>query len=382
MLCTNSMDEKRLHFLENTATLVGTIIGAGVLGLPYTAARAGFWVTIAYIVGLGLMMLLVNLLLGEVVLKTRGHHQLCGLAERHLGKVGKYCMALSMVVGIYGALAAYTVGVGQTVSNLTTLSPVVGGVVFYMMFLSIIWKSLDVLECAELLFETMKIIAVVLIAVLVLSSPSFSMENLQGIYWNNVLYPFGIVLFAFLGTATIPELHYSLKNNTVLFKKVILLGSTLPIIIYALFVLLIQGIGGTHTQPIATLTLGMVLGVPGMIMGSFFAIIAIVTSAIALGFCLKEMYQYDFHFSKMQSWFLTVLVPPLLLLWNASFETLLEIAGAVAGGIVIILILLMHAKRSKAYVRNAYKITLPLSVRVLIGVIAAVGAISAVVNVL
>ncbi len=376
------MEKKRLHFLENTATLVGTIIGAGVLGLPYTAAKAGFWVTIAYVVGLGLMMLLVNLLLGEVVLKTSGHHQLCGLAEKHLGKIGKYFMALSMTLGIYGALAAYTVGIGQTISNLTMLSPVVGGFLFYGVFLFIIWKNLNVLECAELICEVGKISAVVLIAVLVVSSPSFTTRNLQGVSWNNVLYPFGIVLFAFLGTATIPELHYSLKNNNVLFKKVILLGSLLPIGIYALFVFLIQGIGGVHTQPIATLTLGIVLGIPGILVGSVFAILAIFTSAIALGFCLKEMYQYDFQCSKSKSWFLTGAIPPLLLLWNASFETLLELAGAVAGSIVIILILLMHAKNMQYRVPKGYSIAIPLIVRVAIGLIAVVGAVSAVVSVL
>ena len=35
---------------EAIALLVGTIIGAGILGIPYVVARAGFWTGIVNIV--------------------------------------------------------------------------------------------------------------------------------------------------------------------------------------------------------------------------------------------------------------------------------------------------------------------------------------------
>ena len=41
---------KKLLLWEAIATLVGTIIGAGILGIPYVIAKAGFWTGIFDIV--------------------------------------------------------------------------------------------------------------------------------------------------------------------------------------------------------------------------------------------------------------------------------------------------------------------------------------------
>src|SRR3989344_800615 len=96
------------ELLEAIATLAGTVIGAGILGIPYIVQKTGFMVGLAYIIIIGLSVMIVNLCLGEVVLRTEGKHQLTGYAQKYLGKYGKWLMTFSMVVGIYGALTAYT----------------------------------------------------------------------------------------------------------------------------------------------------------------------------------------------------------------------------------------------------------------------------------
>ncbi|MBU4360651.1 hypothetical protein KKA66_02260, partial [Patescibacteria group bacterium] len=35
--------KKELPLLQATSTLIGTIIGAGILGIPFVFAKAGFW---------------------------------------------------------------------------------------------------------------------------------------------------------------------------------------------------------------------------------------------------------------------------------------------------------------------------------------------------
>ena len=67
------------HFWGAVATMIGTIIGAGVLGIPYVIAKAGFVTGIIVIVGLGLLMMLMFLYFGEVVLRTKGKHQMTGV---------------------------------------------------------------------------------------------------------------------------------------------------------------------------------------------------------------------------------------------------------------------------------------------------------------
>ena len=78
------------------AMLCGTVIGAGVLGIPYVIAQAGFLVGLLSILVLGLAVLFLNLFIGEIVLRTPGNHQLPGYAEKYLGKWGKRVFMFSM----------------------------------------------------------------------------------------------------------------------------------------------------------------------------------------------------------------------------------------------------------------------------------------------
>src|SRR6056297_3234628 len=105
-------------FFSAVSILVGTCIGAGVLGLPYIASKAGFFITLLYILGIGGIVLLVNLYLSEIVLRTKGKHQLIGYAEKYLGRKGRHFMEFAAVFGIYASMVAYTLGIGESISFL------------------------------------------------------------------------------------------------------------------------------------------------------------------------------------------------------------------------------------------------------------------------
>ena len=112
------MIKETKRFFAAVAIMVGSCIGAGVLGIPYIASQSGFLVAFAYILFLGLIMLVVNLYLGEVILRTKGDHQLIGYAEKYLGKRWKHVMEFAVVFGIYAALLAYMFGIGDSLSYL------------------------------------------------------------------------------------------------------------------------------------------------------------------------------------------------------------------------------------------------------------------------
>ena len=105
-------------FWATTFTLTGTIIGAGILGLPYVFAKSGFLAGLFWLIVLGAVMIFVNLALGEITLRTKGAHQLSGYAEKYLGKWGKRAMFFAMIFGIYSALLAYLIGEGESLSKL------------------------------------------------------------------------------------------------------------------------------------------------------------------------------------------------------------------------------------------------------------------------
>ena len=104
-------------YYEAIATLIGVVIGAGIIGIPYVFAQAGIVAGIINLAMLGLAITVLHLCLGEICLRTPGNHQLPGYARTYLGKWGGRLMALSMVITIYGAMIAYTLGEAVSLSE-------------------------------------------------------------------------------------------------------------------------------------------------------------------------------------------------------------------------------------------------------------------------
>ena len=125
-------------------TLVGTVVGAGILGIPYVIAKTGFLYGALLIILIGLAYVFVNLFVGEIVLRTKKQHQLPGLAEKYLGKKGKKIMFFAMVFGIYSALLAYLIGEGESFSHLIfghTAYAIYFGFAFWLLMVLLLTKG-------------------------------------------------------------------------------------------------------------------------------------------------------------------------------------------------------------------------------------------------
>src|SRR3972149_6984125 len=67
---------------------------------------------------IGTIILLANLYLGEIVLRTKGEHQLGGYARKYLGKTGSFFMSFAIIFSVYSAIIAYLVGISGSFSFL------------------------------------------------------------------------------------------------------------------------------------------------------------------------------------------------------------------------------------------------------------------------
>lgn len=65
--------------------ITGLTIGAGVFGLPYAIAQLGLVPGLFLLLFLGLIMLGVNLMVGEIAIASGDELQLPGLAGKYLG---------------------------------------------------------------------------------------------------------------------------------------------------------------------------------------------------------------------------------------------------------------------------------------------------------
>lgn len=345
------MGKKRLF--QAIATLVGCMIGAGVLGIPYVVAQAGFVTGLFNIILLGIIFIIIHLYLGEITLRTKGNHQLTGYAEKYTGKAGKYFMFISMIVGIYGALIAYMLGGGEALASITGLQPLLCSVIFFGMLSWLVYIGLDAIENSEA-FAMPLVISIVLI-IFVLSLGRIDHLHLTGFNFSKLLIPYGVVLFAFIGTSAIPEVKEELDNQKKDLKKAIIIGSSIPIIIYILFALSVVGVLGPNTHAIGALGLAAILGEKMAFIGSVFALLTMSTSFLALGLALKELFIYDYNLRKNTSWLLACFVPFLIFLLfqvpvlkeNATFIQVLEMTGVITGAItgILIVLMVMNAKK-------------------------------------
>lgn len=337
---------KKFLLWEAIATLVGTIIGAGILGIPYVIAKAGFWTGIFDIVLLGIVVLLIYLYLGEIVLRTKGFHQLPGYAEKYLGGIGKKLMVFSMVFGNYGALIAYIIGVGLSLAAIFGGDPLSYSLVFFVLVAAIIYKGLKAVGESELFMLPFVVLFIILVSVLSLGHIDIS--NYITFDLTKILIPYGVILFAFLGAAAIPELEQELVKNRKLLKKAIIIGVLIPIFSYLIFAIAVVGVSGVNTSEVATIGLGEIMGSYMVVIGNVLAIITMTTSFLALGLALKQTYNYDYGLNQKLSWGLTVFVPLLIALSGlTTFIEVIGISGVVAGGIEGVLIILMAIKAKK-----------------------------------
>jgi amino acid permease len=339
------------EFFEAIALLMGTVIGAGVLGIPYIVYKAGFLTGLLALVFLGVAVLFMNLFVGEIVLSTKGKHQLTGYAEKYLGKKGKFLMAISMFIGIYGALTAYLIGVGESLYAIfNVFSPLVFSLIFFVIVSFLVFKGLKWISESELYLAGSVIVLILVISVVAFFSSNFSLEGLKTFELSKFFIPYGVILFSFLGTAAIPEMKEELKKNSKNLKKAILIGSLIPIFLYGLFAAAVIGVSGNNITEVSTIGLGQVLGEGILIFTNLFAIFAMTTSFLALGLALKWLFNFDYKLNKNLSWGLTVFLPlALFLLGVKSFISTIGMAGSFAGGLdgILVVLMLWQAKKLK-----------------------------------
>ncbi len=336
-------------FWSAVFNLVSVTVGAGIFALPYVVGKAGFLTGLALIIGVGVIMAFVSLFLAEVVLRTRGKHQLSGLANAYLGQKGKYAMFFVLFFSIYGALFAYVLGAGEILSSLFLVSAKVASWFFFIILAFLLMFDFDFFTKVESIFTPLKIALAFLISIFIL--PSIHMQNVTNFSFRSMLAPFGLILFAYLGVSAIPEMALDLKKKVDL-KKAIITGIFISGLLYALYAFAFVGAFGANQQEVSVLSLGR-LSNNLFVFGCVFGVLTLATAFLSLGFSLKDNFILDFKESKSVAWLWVVIIPALLLLLNVhGYVKVLEITGVIAGGLLMIFILYLHQVAKKEGARK------------------------------
>ncbi len=369
------MNQRTKKYLQASSVLIGTCIGAGMLGIPYVTAKTGFWISVAYLILIGGLVLLVNLYLGETALRTKQNHQLTGYAKKYLGKRWGKVMNIAFIFGIYSAIVAYLVGVGNSLSFLLFNNlnySLIFGIVFGIFMSFLLWKGTSSLKKYEKYGVLAIFLLLSLIFILFIGKVDYS--NFNNFNFSNFLIPLGVILFALSSESAIPVVSVVIGKEKDLMKKVIFTSSIFSVIFYILFTFIVLGFKGGSTPEIATFALGSVFVVLG--------IFTMFTSHFSLGNALEENFQFDDRFKKSKSWFFVSLIPILIYVLVSffpffSFTKILSIGGIISGGILSILSLFIIKNAKKKSERQPeYSVPINWGIVIIMSLIFLAGAFS------
>ena len=346
------MKKDNIALWQAITTIMGSVMGAGILGLPYALAHGGVLNGLILLVIVGFFIMILHLFVGEIVLSSKHAHQLTGFANKYLGRTGKWIMFQVFMVASYGSLLAYIIGGGEVLAALFDGNSKIWSLVFFSIGSVLLYIGLKIIKKIGmvLMFTLLGVILLMAFACF----GKWDATNLVDFSAWQFLYPYGVVLFAFLGASSIYQARKILEGREKLLKKAIIISSMIPLVVYAIFVVLVVGVTGLSTTELATVGLGKVIGPEINILGNVFAFLTLATSFLTLGNAVKETYFYDFDLVKDKeldrflSWILTISIPLFLfIMGNNDFIQILGFVGAIAGGLEGILLILIYFRLKK-----------------------------------
>jgi len=350
--------KKPVSIVDAVFMITGMTIGAGILGIPYVVSQVGIWLGVGYIIFLGAVMVALNLMIGEIVVRTKQNFQLPGLVGKYLGPTAKMVMSLIILLGGLGTLLAYLVGEGESLFSIFGGVPAWWSIVFWTFGSIFVWRGLQSVKLAE------KILSILVISIILGLSlaiaPSMKVVNFNYFHWTNILMPYGVILFALNASPSIAEAHALLPNRPRAFRKALIFGTMIPVLVYLVFALTVVGVMGKDTTEIATIGLSGRFGVWVGLLANIFAVFSMGTGFLGLGVALKQSLVWDWKVSEFVATLFVILAPlTLFMLGWRDFVSILGIVGGLFLGIEAILILFVYwrAKRNGDLPTNGYSLS-------------------------
>lgn len=337
----SSFFSSKLKLFQGVAFVGG--IGAGILSLPFAVAAVGLPIGIPYIILTGFLMMGINLLVGEVLIRTGKPMQLAGIAKKYLGNFGEGIMVLLTYALLFSALLIYIIGEGETLSALFGGSATNWSIFFFCIASFVVLIGMNVVKK----IDTILFLLVIVVLSIIIGNSFFHLDPVATHFteWKNIFLPYGVLLFAFHSVTAVPEAYEVVGQDKKLLRKTILLSSCFNIIMYSLFALATVGVMGQSTSAIATIGLGEKVGQHILIFGNVFAVFAMGMSFLNLASSLRDSLRWDFGFPSVVGGVVACIIP--FMLFSAGlreFITLIDIVGGVIISSELLLLLLIYWK--------------------------------------
>jgi tyrosine-specific transport protein len=313
--------------------VAGTTIGAGMLALPAVTAQSGLLPSLVMFLVCWAFMTAAALLLANVTLAHPDKPNLISLARVTLGRGGAWAVSATYLLLLYALMTAYLTGGGPLVTSALQLDPLMGILVFAALFGGIVWLGTRSVDLVNRLLMALLVVSYGLLVGLL--APHVQASNLQVGSWSGSGGAFAVVFTSFGFSIIVPSLARYLNYQAKSLRLAIVIGSAVPLLIYALWEWVVLGSMSRHdllamTQPTRDLPVALARtlqsgSVPWIC--AAFAFMALVTSFLGVSLSLPHFIEDGLKRRQLSS--LLALAPPLLiaLIKPGIFVGALEYAG-------------------------------------------------------
>jgi tyrosine-specific transport protein len=351
--------KKQNKLLGGILLVAGTTIGAGMLALPISTGMAGIFPSLLVFIAYWIYMTFTAFLMLEVNLWMESGNNLNSMAKYTLGKIGQVASWTLYLFLLYSLLTAYIAGGGPIVldaikSTAGIILPAwAGWLPLLVVFGFFVYKGTRSVDYANRLLMIGLVITYCLMVIFL--TPHLDQNLLDYANWKYVLMGISVVATSFGFHIIIPSLVTYLDRDISMLKKVIMIGSLIPLLVYISWEFLVLGIvpilGENGIQE------GYVMGSNGAhlmtaflenpaiaMIATFFSFFAIITSFLGVALSLFDFLADGFSIEKNRPGrvllYVLTFLPPLLisLIDPRAFLSALEYAGAF--GVVTLLGLL------------------------------------------
>lgn len=233
--------------IGGTLLIIGTTIGAGMLALPIATAQMGFWGSTGLLIGCWLIMTTCSLLILEVNLWLPPNSNLISMAGATLGWPAQVLAWVAYLVMLYSILCAYISGGADIFKYILALQGIYisasqASLLFTILFGAVVYfgiKSVDYVN-RSLMFGKLSALFILLLLIL----PFASSHNFNPTTTHQLLCPaaISVAAVAFASGMIIPSLRTYFHDDVTMLRKVIIVGTFIPLLCYIAWNLAIMGV--------------------------------------------------------------------------------------------------------------------------------------------
>ncbi len=292
-------------FIGGILLIVGTSIGGGMLALPIATAQTGFLGALILLFGAWVLITFGALLILEVNLWFPQDSNIVSMVRHTLGHTAEIIAWLSYLLLFYCLLAAYIDGGSDVFSLILNyfhidISRWIAALIFVLFWGAIVFQGIQSIDMVNRVLMFIKLGALIILLLFII--PHVKMASLMFYHSAYLASAITIVITSFGFATIVPSLRSYFNDDVKTLRRIILIGSLIPLFFYTLWIAAIIGeipMQGNYgllwiihsDQTTAALTESLIFFLNNSwisSLASIFTSICVITSFLGVALCLSD----------------------------------------------------------------------------------------------